>query len=635
MAVVWLARDVRHERTIALKVLRPEFALSGLAARFLKETRVLAELQHPHILPLLDSGTVPVVPGGEATCPFFVMPWIRGESLRERLNREGPLPFDAALLIVGQVAGALDYAHTRGVVHRDVKPENILLDGDNAYLADFGIASALQEAGGSRLTETGLTLGTAAYMSPEQSAAERHIDGRSDEYSLACVVYELLAGEPPFTGATAQAIMAKRFAGPPPSINILRPSLPPQVAPALARALAQAPADRYPDTGAFAAALRAGPTAAMASTPRRSSAVRWIIFAAAVLVLLLAATYVRRSPAPIATPRPATRDALAIELVQRGDRAFAQRTQGGVADAVGLYSQAIARDSGYAPAWNGLAQAYMRAYIWAFSIPGTPRDSLLARALRATDGAFVADSSLARTWVTRSVVMRQLTPTSRTDALRAVRRALQLDQTNPEAWNEYAFSLDETDSLAAGLVARRRAVALRPTYLEAVQFLALDHMWNGSYDSAAVWADSSIALNPTYITGRHAAGWAALALHDPVRAAREFSAAASLGSGGTERVNSLAGLAMARAAGGDRRGARQIVLTVDSLARLEQHPTVHSVVFLAEAWGALGENDRAFAWLDRFAEPRDLHFLLHLRHDPAMGVLRSDPRYTTLLSSSK
>ena len=628
MAVVWLARDVRHHRTVALKVLRPEFALSGLADRFLKETQVLAELQHPHILPLLDSGAVPAVPGGEATCPFLVMPWIRGESLRERLSREGPLSLDATIAIVEQVAGALDYAHGRGVVHRDVKPENILLDGDNAYLADFGIASALEQAGGTRLTETGLTLGTPAYMSPEQSAAERHIDGRSDEYSLACVTYEMLAGEPPFSGPTAQAIMAKRFAGPPPSINILRPSLPAQVAPALARALAQAPADRFPVSGAFAAALQS-PGTATRSMRALSAVTRWLLLAAAPL-LVLVGSYLRWSRDRLAVAHQARRDSVASELVQRADRAYAQRTQAGLANAVGLYGQAIARDSGYALAWNGLANAYVRAYIWAFTIPGVPRDSLLARALRATDGAFVVDSGQASTWVTRSVVMRQLTPTSRVDALRAVRHALRLDPNNPEAWNEYASSLTEIDSLAAALDARRRAVALRPSYVEAAQFLALNHMWSGNYDSASAWADSALALNPTLITGRHAAGWAALARGDVGRAEREFAAAAQLGSG-TEHVNSLSGLVMARAAAGNKRGAREVLLTSDSLARLELDATVHSVVFMAEAWSAVGDNDRAFAWLNRFAEPRDLHFQLHLRHDPAMSGLRSDPRLAALL----
>ena len=267
MARVWLATDVRHHRTVAVKVLRPELARSGVADRFLREVRVLAELQHPHILALLDSGLLPLTPGGERICPYYVMPFVRGESLRQRLTREGQLPLETVSAIASQVAAALDYAHKRGVVHRDVKPDNLLLSDDQVYLADFGIASALENAAGSRLTETGLTLGTPAYMSPEQAAAERRIDGRSDQYSLACVVFEMLAGEPPFTGPTAQAIIAKRMGGPPPTIGMLRPSLPAHVSAVMARALSQAPADRFQTTGAFAAALEARTATPSAPVP--------------------------------------------------------------------------------------------------------------------------------------------------------------------------------------------------------------------------------------------------------------------------------------------------------------------------------------------------------------------------------
>ena len=631
MAVVWLATDVRHHRTVALKVLRPEFALSGLADRFLKETQVLAELQHPHILPLLDSGAVPAVPGGEATCPFLVMPWIRGESLRERLSRDGPLSLDAIIAIVGQVAGALDYAHGRGVVHRDVKPENILLDGDNAYLADFGIASALEHAGGTRLTETGLTLGTPAYMSPEQSAAERHIDGRSDEYSLACVAYEMLAGEPPFSGPTAQAIMAKRFAGPPPSISILRPSLPPQVAPALARALAQAPADRFPTAGSLAAALAAGDAAVARSTGRRPQWTRAMLpalLAAVSVVLAIALLLARR--ARVAHPLPNTHDAAVIQLRDRGERAYDQRTEPGVAEAASLYVKAIERDSTYADAWNGLARTYVRAHIWAFDIPGVPRDSLLFRAARASEGAFVADSNLASTWTTRATVLQQLVPTSRRDMFRAVQRALKIAPNDAEAWRLYGIALSESDSLPAAVAAWRRAVGLQPGYVEAVTFLSLGHLWMGQYDSAAAWADSGLGLNPTLQNLRTAAGFAALARHDPVRAEQEFTAAEHLGRG-PELIGAIAGVAMARAAAGDTAAAKAILLVADSTVMKSAAFPLHAVVFLAEGWAALGDGDRAFAWLARFADPRDLHFQLHLRHDPAMNVLHSDARLTALL----
>jgi len=634
MALVWRATDVRHHRAVALKVLRPELALSGVADRFLREVRVLAELQHPHILALLDSGLLPLTPGGEKICPYYVMPLVRGESLRERLAREGPLPLETVNAITSQVAGALDYAHTRGVVHRDVKPDNLLLADDQVYLADFGIASALEDAAGDRLTETGLTLGTPAYMSPEQAAAERRIDGRSDQYSLACVVFEMLAGEPPFSGPTAQAIIAKRLSGPAPSIGVLRPSLPAYVATAMARALAQAPVDRFSTVSGFAAALQpllsAGPSAPV---PAVRPGARWWALGAmgVVLVLVLAFAYLRRARSGV-VPAPATmHDATVIELRERGDRAYSQRTQEGISSAVQLYSSAIARDSGYAPAWNGLARAYVFANGWGFSIPGVPNDSLLTQALRATDRAFVADSGLANTWVTRAVVMRQVSPTSRVEVFRAVHRALGIDSLNADAWHAYAGALVDSDSLDKAIDAWRRAVSLRPSFVEAVAFLSLGHLWAGRYDSATAWGDSAIALNPTTIMGHHAAGFAALARGDAARAEREFAEAERLG-GGTEHVSSLAGLAMSRAAEGDRQGARRLLLAAEAPAAASGIYPAHSVVWVAEAWGALGERDRAFALLHRFVEPRDLHFQLHLRHDPGMSPLRGDPRFAALLA---
>jgi tetratricopeptide (TPR) repeat protein len=250
MATVYLAQDCRHHRLVAIKVLHPELAPAVGSDRFLHEIQIIAQLQHPHILPLHDSGE-----GGGLL--YYVMPYVAGESLRDRLARERQLPLDEALEIARQVGSALAYAHSHGVLHRDVKPENILLMHDQAVVADFGIAWAVGQSGGERLTETGLTLGTPAYMSPEQAAGERHLDGRSDIYSLACIVYEMLAGEPPFTGPTAQAVIAKRFGGPPPRLHVIRDGVPEWVERAIDHALAKAPADRFGTALEFSAALSA------------------------------------------------------------------------------------------------------------------------------------------------------------------------------------------------------------------------------------------------------------------------------------------------------------------------------------------------------------------------------------------
>ncbi len=244
MATVFLARDLKHDRLVALKVLRPEVAYALGPDRFRREIRVASSLQHPHVLAVHDSGDT----GGRL---WFTMPYVDGDSVRALLEREHAVPVDQAVAITREVAQALQYAHDRGVVHRDVKPENILFQQGSALVADFGIALSTDE----RLTATGLVMGTPAYVSPEQAAGERDVDARSDQYSLACVLYELLAGEPPFIGASAQSVIAKRFVDPVPSVRRLRTTIPLAVDRAIVRALSRSPADRFPTITAFAEAL--------------------------------------------------------------------------------------------------------------------------------------------------------------------------------------------------------------------------------------------------------------------------------------------------------------------------------------------------------------------------------------------
>jgi serine/threonine protein kinase/Tfp pilus assembly protein PilF len=249
MATVYLAEDLKHRRKVAIKVLRPELASLLGPERFVREIEIAARLNHPHIVSLYDSG------GAEGFL-FYVMPWITGESLRQRLRREKQLPVDEALRLTLQVATALHHAHSRGLIHRDIKPENILLHEGEAMVADFGVA-LVASAAGDRMTATGLALGTPEYMSPEQAAGEPNVDARSDVYGLACVLYELLAGEPPYTGVTAQAVIAKRFTDPVPAVRRLRPTVPPAMEQAVMKALASVPADRFESAEAFAKALTA------------------------------------------------------------------------------------------------------------------------------------------------------------------------------------------------------------------------------------------------------------------------------------------------------------------------------------------------------------------------------------------
>jgi len=249
MAIVYAAEDVRHRRKVAVKVLRPELCASLGAERFLREIEIVAGLRHPHILPLYDSGEADGF-------LFYVMPLVEGETLRARIERERQLPIDDALRFGREVADALAYAHARGVVHRDIKPDNILIEGDHAVVADFGIAKAVAAAGHqTTLTRSGTAVGTPAYMSPEQAAGDADIDGRSDLYSLACVVYESLAGQPPFTGVTTESIVRQHMVSPPPPVTQFRPAVPAAVSDALMRALAKSPADRFNPVGQFSSAL--------------------------------------------------------------------------------------------------------------------------------------------------------------------------------------------------------------------------------------------------------------------------------------------------------------------------------------------------------------------------------------------
>lgn len=238
MATVYLAQDLKHDRRVAVKVLLPELSTSLGTQRFLREVKIAAGLQHPHILPIYDSGEA-------AGLLYYVMPYVEGHTLRERLERETQLPIDESLQIVRDVANALSYAHKRGIVHRDIKPENILISEGYPVVADFGIARALTEAGGDKLTQTGVAIGTPAYMSPEQVREGAQVDGRSDLYSLGCVLYEMLAGQPPFTGATPQVIMARHALDPVPPLRTVRGTVPESVERAVAQSLAKVPADRF------------------------------------------------------------------------------------------------------------------------------------------------------------------------------------------------------------------------------------------------------------------------------------------------------------------------------------------------------------------------------------------------------
>ena len=621
MASVWLAKDLRHDRLVAIKVLHPELAGAIGIDRFLREIRVTARLTHPGIIPVLDSGTVKAADG--QLVPWYAMTYVHGESLRARLNREGQLPVDEALRITREAATALAAAHREGVIHRDIKPENILLSGGNVFLADFGLARALADADGAKLTRSGMAVGTPQYMSPEQVSGDA-LDARADQYALASVLYEMLAGEPPFTGFNAQAIMSRRLAEPARPIRPVRSTVTVSLETALLRGLERVPADRFSDLESFALALEStsahGPLPpAHSAAPRR----RWVGATVLILALGLAGWLFFKG-------RPRPRDPELVALYERGVRGYESRTPAGVTEGIQLLQAALARDTTYPEAWSALARAYVRAFDRGYSVPGISRDSLPPLAFMAANRALAIDSTLADAWLTRGVTSKATDPTDLTPAIRAFRRAIAFDSTMPGTWHNLAMALAETGQLDAALDAWRRSVRLDARYSQGLAFLGLTHYWKRQYDSAAYWADSALAVDPDFILSRTSVGFIAIERGETIRAKNQFDAARRL-STEIEVVTSFAGIAQADARAGSIREARGTMARAESLAVRYVPPASHTVVYMAQAYAVMGEPDRAIAWLRKHAPPGDLHFQLHLRCDPPLQRLRSDPRFVAML----
>ncbi len=332
MATVYLAHDLKHQRQVAIKVLKPELGAVLGAERFLSEIRTTASLQHPHLLPLFDSGEA----GGLL---YYVMPFVEGETLRTRMLAQPQLPVDETVRLITAVAGALDFAHARGIVHRDLKPENILLQAGQPVIADFGIALAVAQAGNQRITETGLSLGTPHYMSPEQAAGTHTVDARSDQYALGAIAYELLSGEPPHSGPTAQAIIARLMTETPRAIRSTRPAVPAGVEAAILRALEKAPADRFASCGAFANALASGANdsnsaarAVSAPATRRWKMVAGLLTVVAASVVAIALVKPREGARAVATSTDDERSLAVLPFTSVGGDTANSYFAAGIAD---------------------------------------------------------------------------------------------------------------------------------------------------------------------------------------------------------------------------------------------------------------------------------------------------------------
>jgi len=367
MAVVFFAEDLKHRRRVAIKLLKPELSAALGSERFLREIQIAATLQHPHILPLYDSGSV-------GSLLYYVMPFVEGESLRERLAREKQLPLDAALQITREVGSALQYAHEHGVVHRDIKPENVMLSAGQAVVADFGIARALNAASAEPITSTGLVVGTPQYMSPEQAAGGT-VDGRSDQYSLACTLYEMLGGQPPFTGPSAHAIMARHSLDTVPSLRMVRETVPVTVEGAIVRAMAKLPVDRFPSIQRFLDALASPDSVSIQPTlparpPSRSQprvSRRMLTLLGAGLLVAVAAGWWLAAGRMTGRPQPGSRMVSAVAVLPFQDVASGPdssylgdgMTEGLIADLAEIGSiKVISRSSGAAAqgATRSLAQ---------------------------------------------------------------------------------------------------------------------------------------------------------------------------------------------------------------------------------------------------------------------------------------
>ena len=583
--------------------------------RFAREVRLTARLRHPGIVPVLDSGVLAAA--GHASLPWYAMPYIAGESLRARLARQTQLPVDEAVRIARDVAGALDAAHAQGIVHRDIKPENIILGRRPRVRGRLRDAKALIDDG--------------RRAPDEHRARPRHAglhesragDGRSGRRAQRPVQSRRrplrdARGRPPFTGPNAQAIIARRLSEPARPIRSVRPSIPSAVEAAVLRALDRVPADRFPDTVSFAAELGRALSSSPAIRPRTVRRIVRVLGAMAVVVASVAAwTMLGRRGGVV----PPVRDPALVELYQRAMRGYERRTPAGTVEAIRALTTAIGRDSSYADAWSGLAKVYAQAVVRQWVFPGMMRDSVLRLAVSAVDHALVLDTTNANVWVARATVSRNLDPTDVNPAVRASRKALALDSANSPAWHTLAISLGEQGDMSASIEGEREAVRRNPTYTQSLAFLALGHFWQGRFDSAAVWADSAVALDPTYVLGQTTAGQIELERGNFARAEAAFETSRRL-STNVEMVIALALRAEAEARAGRLAEARLTLHEADSLGSMYTPAPLHTAVHVGQAYSWIGDVGRAVDWVARYPQHRDLHYQLHLRCDPAFARSR-------------
>src|SRR5437899_2676295 len=560
MATVYVAEDLKYHRTVAVKVLRPELASVLGPDRFLREVEIAAKLNHPHILALYDSGEADGL-------LFYVMPYVKGESLRHKLERERQLPIDEALRITRQVASALGHAHDQGVIHRDVKPENILLYEGEAMVADFGIALAVSAAVGERLTETGLVVGTPEYMSPEQALGERELHARSDVYSLGCVLYEMLAGEPPFTGPTAQAVIAKRLADPVPAVRRLRDTVPAGVEPALI----DADTDQH----------------LWAETYDRQLT---DVFAIQTDVALQIAAALQAELSPDERTRihkEPTRDLQAYQLYLQGRHCLVKFTEPGIRRGIEYFEQAIAKDPEYALAHAGVAMAFTELGGQGGGAV-TPAQAY-ERAKEAAAKALALDGALGEARCMLAF-LKFVCDFDWTGAEAEFKRALDLSPGSADTYDLYGRMLSALMRHDEAIAMVKRAQELDP--LAHRTDVASMLVRAGRYGEAVQAATRAVEFDRDDPRGRAILGWAHLKNGNPDTGLAQLERAVSLAPGNTLF---WAQLGQAYALAGRVGQARDVLRQLQDLARERYVSPYH----LAYIYTGLGEQDAAIDLLEQ------------------------------------
>src|SRR5216110_2669796 len=746
MATVYLAQDLKHHRKVAIKVLKPELAAALGPERFLQEIEIAAGLTHPHILPLHDSG--------EATgLLYYVMPYVEGETLRNRLDRAGQLPVAEAVQITREVADALSYAHSHDVVHRDIKPENILLEAGHAVVSDFGIARAITAAAGGKLTETGIAIGTPGYMSPEQGGASARVDERSDIYSLGCVLYEMVAGEPPFTGPSAESIVRQHLAAAPPRVSAMRAAVPRAIEEAIVRALVKTPADRFATAAELVEAL-AAPAPHVRATGRRTSRLAAGAGLAATLLAMAAGLFVLSRPhgAPPVAARPRqsiavlpfvnvsgapqeeylsdgiseelinalsklpqlqvvarpssfafkgknedvrqigqalhvatvlggsvrrdanrlrvtaqltdarngynlwsetydrqmgdvfaledeishaimralqvhlvsgdsltlsrrpTHDVEAYELYLKGRYFFNKGGFGPVQQALAYFQQALARDSNYALAYAGIADAYQRLTAWSYLLPRQGMPKARAAVLKALEPtladahASLGDQLCVYDWDAPA-------------AERELRRAIELNPSVANAHYFYANCLAAHGRLDEALAEARRAHELDPLNPDVATGLPWALYVARRYDEAIAVEQKSLDLEPG---SAHAHMLLALPLAGKGSYAEALAEARKMAALAGDAPNFAGILGYVAGRAGEGAEAQHI------LTALERRPPGNTAFAIALVHLGLGHNEQALRWLQAAYEERS-EWLVTDMPAPNFDSLRQDPRFSALM----